>query len=173
MSEKQLSYSDNIIEKVVNNIVDQVPAAIDEICSSNGSVNYMQDPFDAMEPSLKEPRKKRKINKLTISSEVGNTPEVTSEGVSKQPHKENRRVRTADLEKDVMTRLTGTHTPSISRMKDGKDHRKRCRVCKTRKTDLVCFECSVSLCVNGSGMENCWYVYHNCEVLPKIPFDSR
>lgn len=75
--------------------------------------------------------------------------------------------RTSELEKDVLSRTTGLHTPSINRRKDGKDHRKRCRVCKTKKTDLICYECNVPLCISSHGMENCWYIFHNCESITK------
>jgi hypothetical protein len=75
--------------------------------------------------------------------------------------------KTVDLEKDFVSRTTGIHTPSLTRHKDGRDHRKRCRVCKTRKTDLICYECEIPLCISGYGKQNCWYIFHNCEFLVK------
>jgi hypothetical protein len=92
------------------------------------------------------------------SSEPGST--------SKPPRSKKYR-KTVDLEKDFVSRTTGIHTPSLTRHKDGKDHRKRCRVCKTRKTDLICYECEIPLCISGYGKQNCWHIFHNCEFLVK------
>lgn len=83
------------------------------------------------------------------------------------PPQTTKRRKASKTEKDPVERTTGGHTPSINRPKDGKDHRKRCRVCKARKTDLICFECNAPLCVSGYGTQNCWFIYHNCQTISK------